>query len=81
MSNSSKMEMKMTSNGKKCRCNDIKSVLCKPSFDDGHSKKRHKKTHILCFLVMLVLFFGHKLCRCVLSVFVLLAVVDRVYFL
>ena len=62
----------------------IKSVLCNKTFDYGHQKKRYKLLHITCGIIFLILFYldlNYIGVYYVLTFFIVIAIIDRLYFL
>ena len=63
----------------------IRTVLCNPSFDVGHHRTRHwRSLRTFSWMLFLLLFyadFNYMGCYSVLSVFVALWIVDRLWFL
>ena len=62
----------------------IKSVLCNKTYDFGHQKKRHKVLHILSALLFVITFYldlNYLGVYIVVSLFILLLMMDRLYFI
>lgn len=65
-------------------CMRMKSILCNKTFDYGHQKNRYKLFHVLSGVLFLILFYldsNYIGVYYIVSLFLFLCIIDRLYFL